>query len=41
MQVDAVDRLVEPPILAIIAVMIGFVAVGLLYPVFTIGQTLR
>ena len=40
-QVDAVVRLIEPLILVFIAVMIGFVAVGLLYPIFTMGQTLR
>jgi len=40
-QVDAVVRLIEPLILVVIATMIGFVAVGLLYPIFTMSQTLR
>ncbi|MHC4294125.1 MAG: type II secretion system F family protein [Planctomycetota bacterium] len=40
-QVDAAVRLVEPLILVIIAVVIGFVAVGLMYPIFMMSQTLR
>ena len=34
-------RLIEPLILVIIAGVIGFVAVGLLYPIFTMSQTLK
>lgn len=38
--VDAAVRLIEPLILVVLAVMIGFVAVGLLYPIFTMSQAL-
>jgi len=40
-QVDAAVRLIEPLILLIMAVGIGFVAVGLLYPIFTMSQTIK
>jgi len=40
-QVDAMVRLVEPLILVCIAAAIGFVAMGLLYPIFTMSRTLR
>jgi len=40
-QVDAAVRLIEPLILVVIAGVIGFVAVGLLYPIFTMSQVLR
>lgn len=39
-QVDQAVRLVEPLMLVLMATAIGFVAVGLLYPIFTISQTL-
>jgi general secretion pathway protein F/type IV pilus assembly protein PilC len=39
-QVDAVVRLIEPLILVLLAVSIGFVAVGILYPIFMMSQTL-
>jgi len=40
-QVDAAVRLIEPLILVIIAAGIGFMAVGLMYPIFTMSQTLK
>lgn len=40
-QVDQAVRLVEPAILVLMAVGIGFVLVGLLYPLFTLGKALR
>ena len=40
-QVDAAVRLIEPLILVMIACVIGFVAVGLMYPIFTMSQALR
>jgi general secretion pathway protein F/type IV pilus assembly protein PilC len=40
-QVDQVVRLIEPLILVLLAVAIGFVAVGLLYPIFTISEALN
>jgi general secretion pathway protein F/type IV pilus assembly protein PilC len=40
-QVDMAIRLVEPLLLLLVAVVIGFVAVGLLYPVFTMAQAMR
>ncbi len=40
-QVDAAVRLIEPLILVVIAAMIGFAAVGLMYPIFTMSQTLK
>ena len=40
-QVDAAVRLVEPLILMVIAGVIGFVAIGLMYPIFTMSQVLR
>ncbi len=39
-KVDAVVRLIEPLILMLLAVTIGFVAAGLLYPIFTMAETL-
>ncbi len=39
-KVDQVVRLIEPLILVVIAGVIGFVAAGLLYPIFTMSQTL-
>lgn len=40
-QVDVAVRLVEPIILALIAGAIGFMAVGLYYPIFNMARTLR
>ena len=40
-QLDTAVRLVEPLILVVIAGAIAFVAVGLLYPIFTMSRTLR
>jgi general secretion pathway protein F/type IV pilus assembly protein PilC len=40
-QVDAAVRLIEPLILVVIAAVIGFVAIGLMYPIFTMSQTLQ
>ncbi len=40
-QVDNAVRLVEPLILVVMAIVIGFVAVGLLFPIFTMSETLR
>jgi len=40
-EVDAVVRLIEPLILVAIASVIGFVAIGLMYPIFTMSQTLK
>lgn len=40
-QVDQAVRLVEPAILVLMAIGIGFVAVGLLYPLFTLGEAMR
>lgn len=40
-QVDAAVRLIEPLILVMIAGVIGFVAVGLMYPIFTMSQALK
>ncbi len=39
-QLDQAVRLVEPPILVVIAGVIGFIAVGLLYPIFTMSDRL-
>jgi general secretion pathway protein F/type IV pilus assembly protein PilC len=39
-QVDTLMRLVEPLILVLMAGTIGFVAVGLLYPIFLMSETL-
>ncbi len=39
-QVDAAVRLIEPLILMAIAMVIGFVAVALMYPIFMISQTM-
>jgi general secretion pathway protein F/type IV pilus assembly protein PilC len=39
--VDQAVRLIEPVVLMIMAGAIGFVAVGLLYPVFTMARSLR
>lgn len=40
-QVDTVMRLIEPLILVVLAGTIGFVAVGLLYPMFLVSQQIR
>lgn len=40
-QVDTLVRLIEPLILVLIAGVIAFVAVGLLYPIFTMSRTLK
>lgn len=40
-QVDAAVRLVEPLLLVFIAGIIGFIALGLLYPIFTMARTMR
>jgi general secretion pathway protein F/type IV pilus assembly protein PilC len=40
-QVDAAVRLVEPLILVVLAAVIGLVAMGLMYPIFTMSRTLR
>lgn len=40
-QVDQAVRMVEPLILVFIAGIIGFIAVGLLYPIFTMAKTLK
>jgi general secretion pathway protein F/type IV pilus assembly protein PilC len=40
-RVDQAVRLIEPLILVVIAAVIGFVALGLLYPIFTMSQALR
>jgi general secretion pathway protein F len=40
-QVDDAVRLIEPLILIILASVIGFIAMGLLYPIFTMSQTLK
>ena len=37
-QVDQAMRLIEPLILVMMALIIGYVAVGLLYPIFNMGQ---
>ncbi len=39
-RVDAAVRLIEPLILVVLATMICFVAVGLLYPIFTMSEAL-
>jgi len=39
-QVDLAVRLIEPVILVLLAAAIAVVAVGLLYPIFVMGQTL-
>ena len=39
-QLDVLVRLIEPLILVMIAAVIGMVAVGLLYPIFTIADRL-
>ena len=39
-QLDVLVRLIEPLILVVIALVIGLVAVGLLYPIFTIADRL-
>ncbi len=39
-KVDQAVRLIEPLILMVIAAVVGFVAAGLLYPVFTMSRTL-
>ncbi len=39
-QVDVAVRLIEPVILVLLAATIAVVAVGLLYPIFVMGQTL-
>jgi len=40
-RIDMVVRLVEPIILVIMAAIIGFVAVGLLYPIFSMAQQIQ
>jgi len=40
-QVDAAVRLIEPLLLMMMAMVIGFIATGLLYPIFTMAQTMR
>ncbi len=40
-QVDAAVRLIEPLLLMMMAGVIGFIAAGLLYPIFTMARTLR
>ena len=40
-QVDAAVRLVEPLLLLVMALAIGFVAIGLLYPIITMAQAMR
>ena len=40
-QVDQAVRLIEPLILVLLAIVVAFVAVGLLYPIFTMSQTLK
>ncbi len=40
-QLDQVVRLIEPLILVVIAAAIGFVAMGLLYPIFTMSRMLK
>jgi len=40
-QVDAAVRLIEPLLLMIMAAVIGFIAVGLLYPIFSLARTMR
>ena len=40
-QVDQAVRLIEPLVLVLIAGIIGFVALGLLYPIFTMAQTMK
>jgi len=40
-QVDAVVRLVEPLLLMFMAGAIGFIALGLLYPIFTMARGMR
>ncbi|MHC4716480.1 MAG: type II secretion system F family protein [Planctomycetota bacterium] len=40
-QVDAAVRLIEPLMLMLMAGVIGFIAMGLLYPIFTMAQHVR
>ncbi len=40
-QVDAAVRLIEPLLLMFMAGAIGFIAVGLLYPIFTMARSMR
>lgn len=40
-QVDAAVRLVEPLLLMVMAAVIGFIAMGIMYPIFTMSQTMR
>lgn len=40
-QVDAAVRLVEPLLLIFMAGAIGFIALGLLYPIFTLARSMR
>ena len=40
-QVDQTVRLIEPLILVVIAAGIGFIALGLLYPIFSMARTLE
>lgn len=40
-QVDMMVRIMEPLILVVIAGVIGFVAMGVLYPIFTMSRAMR
>ena len=40
-QVDLAVRLVEPLILVLIAATIGFMAMGLYYPIFTMARMMK
>jgi len=40
-QVDLAMRLIEPFMLVILAIIIGFTAVGLLYPIFTLSKAIN
>ena len=40
-QVDLAVRLIEPLLLIVMAVMVGFIAVGLLFPVFTMASSFK
>jgi len=40
-QVDAAVRVLEPLILVVMAVLVGFIALGLVYPIFTMASALE
>ena len=40
-QVDTAVRLIEPLMLMFMAGVIGFIAIGLLYPIFTMARTMQ